>query len=139
MSTPFGVSPRGGTSSPKAPTSRVKEGYGSYAKLLNRQATNSLGNSPGAAAALAAAAADVFASSGRASDAEGGEAAAAAAPAGLAVQGGCLVDQGAMQWAPVHSGEVVAMAAQNRVAVSAGLDGFLKVRETNQVKVHSPG
>lgn len=138
MSTPFGVSPRAATSSPKAgPTSRAKEGYGSYAKLLNRQATNSLDNSPGAAAALAAAAADVFASSvGRVSDAEGGEAAAAAAAARLAVQGGCLVEQGAMQWAPVHSGEVVAMAAQNRVAVSAGLDGYLKVREIQKL-VHA--
>lgn len=137
MSTPFGVSPRAGTSSPKAPTSRVKEGYGSYAKLLNRQATNSLGNSPGAAAALAAAAADVFASSaGRVSDAEGGEA-AAAQPTELAVQGGCLVDQGAMQWAPVHSGEVVAMAAQNRVAVSAGLDGDLKVCGIKKHRVHA--
>jgi hypothetical protein len=128
MATPFGLSPQGGTSSPKAgaASARTKEGYGSYAKLLNRQATNSLGSGPYAAAlAAAAAAAGGAGAAAGVQDSEAGD--VAAAPV-LSVQGGCLAEQGSMQWAAVHSKEVVALAAQSHVAVSAGLDGFLKVR-----------
>jgi hypothetical protein len=129
MATPFVLSPRGGTSSPKAgaAAARTKEGYGSYAKLLNRHATSSLSSGPSVAAlvAAAAAAADGSAAAAGVQDSEAGD--AAAAPV-LSVQGGCLADQGAMQWAAAHSKEVVAMAAQSHVAVSAGLDGYLKVK-----------
>lgn len=130
-SSPLGLTtPRGGnsnsnSSSPKAVATRVKE-HGSYAKLLNRQATNSLGNSPTAAAAFAAAAAAAdagCASAVAAADAE----ASAAAPAVPAVQGGCLTDQGALQWAPVHTKAVVAVAASSYTAVTAGRDGYMRV------------
>lgn len=130
MATPFGLSPRGGTGSPKAGAAAAaaaarKEGYGSYAKLLNRQATSSLSGSPSAAAlGAAAAAADGLGAAAGMQDSEAGD--AAATPV-LSVLGGCLADQGAMQWAAVHSKEVVAVAAQSHIAVSAGLDGYLKV------------
>lgn len=137
--TPFAFHSRGGVNSPKAIATRAKEGYGSYAKLLNRQGTNSLGNSPTAAAAVAAVASAALAgmdsgsalgSGGGAAEAEGSGAEAAATPVApaLAVQGGCLVDQGALQWAAVHQKAVVALAASSYTAVSAGLDGYMKVR-----------
>lgn len=137
--TPFAFHSRGGVNSPKAIATRAKEGYGSYAKLLNRQGTNSLGNSPTAAAAVAAVASAALAgmdsgsalgSGGGAAEAEGSSAEAAASPVApaLAVQGGCLVGQGALQWAAVHQKAVVALAASSYTAVSAGLDGYLKVR-----------
>jgi hypothetical protein len=127
MSTPFSNSARGAGSlgSPRGTPGtalRVKEGYGSYAKMLSRQATGSIGNNPAAAAALAAAGAEA----GGVVGADGGDA-AAGAPS-LLVQGDCLVDQGGLQWAAVHSRAVVAMAAQSQTAVCAGLDGYLKVR-----------
>lgn len=139
ITTPVGLSPRGppATSSPKtAAGSRAKEGYGSYAKLMSRQQGANSTGSPGSTAALGPSAsvstlvldasASVYGSIGGVLDAEGSEA-AAPVPA-LSVQGRCLSDQGGLAWAAVHSKAVVAMAAQSHTAVSAGLDGYLKVR-----------
>jgi hypothetical protein len=38
-----------------------------------------------------------------------------------------LVEPGALQWAPVHSGRVLAVAASGLTAVSVGADGYMKV------------
>lgn len=131
--TPIGLSPRGppSSSSPKLGAAmRAKEGYGSYAKMMSRQqGTNSAG-SPGSTLSqvpsmMLDASPSMFGLVGGVLDAEGSE--ATAVPA-LSVQGGCLADQGALAWAAVHSKAVVAMAAQSHTAVSAGLDGYLKVR-----------
>jgi uncharacterized membrane protein len=90
--------------------------------MLSRQATGSIGNNPAAAAELAAAGAEAGSGGG---GADGGD--AEAGPPSLLVQGDSLVDQGGLQWAAVHSKAVVALAAQSHTAVSAGLDGYLKV------------
>lgn len=121
-----------------APLRAAKEGYGSYAKLLNRQALAGAGSSPTAALASAASMASgpdglssprLGAAYG-AGDADEGAGAASSSPAApaLSVHGGCLVDQGALQWAAVHSKGVVALAASSYTAVSVGLDGYMKVR-----------